>query len=124
MQLVVIVCCSEKDLTLGLLLFTEDESSASLDDLEGFGLGLSALKLEHDLLGVLSLLPENGLGLTTETFLLHIISSLSLGDERVLALLILRYLVDSVLLGLPAVGSLGLWNMHHFFLLLTNKIMN
>ena len=116
--------CSEKDHTLGLLLFTEDESSASLDDLVRFGLGLSALKLEHNLLGVLSLLPENGLGLTTKTFLLHIISSLSLGDERVLALLILRYLVDSVLLGLPAVGSLRLWNMHHFFLLLTNKIMN
>tara|TARA_B100000780_G_C20706294_1_gene280820 strand:- start:125 stop:493 length:369 start_codon:yes stop_codon:yes gene_type:complete len=116
--------CSEKDLTLGVLLFTEDESSASLDDLVGFGLGDSAFKLEDDLLGVLCLLPENGLGLTTETFLLHIISSLSLGDERVLALLILRYLVHSVLLGLPAEGSLRLWNMHHFFLLLTNKIMN
>ena len=73
--------CSEKDHTLGLLLFTEDESSASLDDLVRFGLALSALKLEHDLLGVLGLLPENGLGLSTETFLLHIISSLSLGDE-------------------------------------------
>ena len=116
--------CSEKDHTLGLLLFTEDESSASLDDLVRFGLGLSALKLEHDLLGVLSLLPENRLGLSSKTFLLHIISSLSLGDERVLALLILRYLVDSMLLLLPAVGSLRLWNMHHFFLLLTNKIMN
>ena len=107
--------CSEKDHTLGLLLFTEDESSASLDDLERLGLGLGALKLEHDLLGVLCLLPENWLGLTTETFLLHIISSLSLGDEGILALLILRYLVDGMLLGFPAVGSLRLWNMHHFF---------
>lgn len=72
---------SEEDHTLGLLFFTEDESSASLDDLVGLGLGLGALKLEHDLLGVLGLLPEDWLGLTAETFLLHIISSLSLGDE-------------------------------------------
>ena len=115
MQLVVIVCCSEKDLTLGLLLFTEDESSASLDDLEGLGFGLSALELEHDLLGVLGLLPENRLGLSTETFLLHIISSLTLGEVRDLTLLILRYLVHGMLLRFPAVCPLSLWNMHHFF---------
>ena len=73
--------CSEKDHTLSLLLFTQDESSASLDHLEGLGFRLRAFELEHNLLCVLRLLPENGLGLSSESLLLHIISSLSLGDE-------------------------------------------
>ena len=107
--------CSEKDHTLGLLLFAEDESSASLDDLEGFALGLGAFKLEHDLLGILCLLSEDWFGLTSESLLLHIISSLSLGNERVLTFLILRHFVHCVLLRFPAVGSLSLWNMYHFF---------
>ena len=117
MQVVVIVelAFSEKDHTLGLLLFTEDESSASLDHLERFCLRLSAFELEHDLLGVLCLLPEDWFGLTSESLLLHIISSLSLGNEGILTFLILRDFVHCVLLRLPAVGSLSLWNMHHFF---------
>ena len=82
--------------------------------MERLGLGLRALELEHDLLGLLGLLPENRLGLSTESFLLHIISPLALGDDGVLALLVLGHLVHGVLLCLPAVGSDCLWNMHHF----------
>ena len=82
--------------------------------MERLGLGLGALELEDDLLGVLGLLPEDGLGLSTESLLLHIISPLSLGHQRVLALLVLGHLVHGVLLFLPAVSSLRLGNMHHF----------
>ena len=82
--------------------------------MEGLGLGLGALQLEHDLLGLLGLLPENRLGLPTESFLLHIISPLALGDYGVLTLLVLGHLMDGVSLLFPAVGSDCLWNMHHF----------
>ena len=114
--------CSEitPDLTLGILLFTDDDSSASLDHVEGPGFGLSALEPKHDLLCVLGLLSEDGLSLPSESLLLHIISSLSLSGGRVLTLLVLGNLVDGVLLGLPAVGPLGLWNMHHFVFLINN----
>ena len=105
---------SEEDLTLGVLFLSEDESFASLEHVEGLGLGLRALELEHDLLGLLGLIPENRLGLSTESFLLHIISPLALSDDRVLTLLVLGHLMHRVSLLFPAVGSDCLWNMHHF----------
>ena len=83
--------------------------------METLGLGLLALELEHNLLGVLGFLPEDWLGLSAETFLLRIVSSLTLSSESILTLLVLGDFVDRVLLCFPAVGSLSLWNMHHFF---------
>lgn len=53
-------------------------------------LGLQATyKLQDDLLCGLRLLAENGLRLSTEAFLLAIVPPLSLGNQRILALLVL-----------------------------------
>jgi len=105
---------SEENLTLGVLFLSEDECLASLEDVEGFGFRGGTLELEHDLLGLLGLLPENRLSLSAESFLLHVISPLTLSHNRVLALLVLRHLVHGMSLGFPAVSSDRLWNMHHF----------
>ena len=105
--------CSEQNLVGGLLFLAEDEGLASLDHTVASVLALSALKLQHDLLGVLGLLLEDGLGLTSETLLLHVVSPLSGGHDVILTLLVLRHLVDSVFLQLGAESSDLLWNMHH-----------
>lgn len=54
---------------------------------------------------------EHGLGLTTITALLAIITTLSLGEQRCLSGLVLCDLVLGVLLAVPAlaIGSSGLW---------------
>ena len=105
---------SEHDLTLGNFLLTEDEGLASFDDSERLGFGLGAFELEDDFLGVLSLLSEDWLGLSTESLLFHIISSLSLGDKGGFTRFVLGNLVGCVLLELWAVRSNSLWNMNHF----------
>ena len=61
-----------------------------------------ALKTQHDLLGGLSLLVENGLSLTTVTLLLAVVTALSLGPAGGLASLVLGHLVEGVLLALAA----------------------
>ena len=106
--------CSEHDLSLGILLFTKDNGSASFNNSEIFRFGLGALKLEGNLLGLLCLLSEDWFGLSTETFLFHIISSLTLGDKGGFTRFVLGNLVGSVLLELWAVRSNSLWNMNHF----------
>ena len=45
------------------------------------GLARSALKTQNDLLGGLGLLVEDGLGLTTVTTLLPVVTALTLGEE-------------------------------------------
>jgi hypothetical protein len=62
---------------------------------------------EDDLLGGLGLLVEDGLGLTSVTGLLSVVTPLSLGEDRVLTLLVLGHLVRGVLLAslALAVGS-------------------
>lgn len=68
------------------------------------GLALDALQPQDDLLGGLSLLVEDGLGLTTITALLAIVTTLSLGVEGSLACLVLRDLVLGVLAALLALA--------------------
>ena len=75
--------------TLGDFLLTEDEGLASLDWGHSSSLAGTTFKFESDLLGGLSLLSEDGLGLSTETLLLGIISSLTLSGGGVLSLLVL-----------------------------------
>lgn len=77
------------------------------------GLALDALQSQHNLLGGLGLLVEDRLGLTTITGLLSVVSSLSLGEERGLAGLVLGHLVLGVLAALLAlaVGVSGLGNV-------------
>jgi hypothetical protein len=60
---------------------------------------------------------ENGLGLTTITGLLTVVTSLTLGEERSLTSLVLSDLVSSVLstLGALTVGVTGLGNIDLHF---------
>ena len=108
--------CSECNLTLNIIFFTENESLASLEYSETFAFSFSALELEYDLFGLLSLLSEDWLGLPSETFLLHVISSLTLSCFRIFAFLVLRNFMKSVFLCFFTVAFKLLWNMHHFFL--------
>lgn len=69
------------------------------------GLARGALQPQDDLLGGLRLLVEDGLGLTTVTRLLAVVSSLSLREGRGLAGLVLCDLVDLVLVALTALAE-------------------
>lgn len=74
------------------------------------GLASSALKTQDDLLGGLSLLVEDRLGLTTVTTLLSIVTTLTLGEQggleeegkNISALVLTDHGVESSLLTLPA----------------------
>lgn len=83
---------------------------ASLEGKLALGLALDALQSQDNLLGGLGLLVENGLGLTTITALLSVVTALSLGEQRGLTSLVLRHLVLGVLAALLAlaVGVSGL----------------
>jgi len=78
----------------------------------------SALITENHLLGGLCLLVEDGLGLTTETLLLAVVTTLALSHHRLLALLVLRDLVQSVLAALlaRAESTAGLGDRNHLIL--------
>lgn len=64
------------------------EAVATLQNLECLALAGRACEPYDLLLCCLGLLVEDGLGLTTETSLLAVVTSLTLGQERVFALLI------------------------------------
>lgn len=83
---------------------------ASLEGKLALGLALDALQSQDNLLGGLGLLVENGLGLTTITALLSVVTALSLGEQRGLTSLVLGHLVLGVLAALLAlaVGVSGL----------------
>ena len=74
-----------------------------------------ALETEDNLLGGLCLLVEHRLGLTTETGLLPVVTTLTLSVDGVLTLLVLGHLVRSVLTALLAlaVGAACLWDVDH-----------
>merc|ERR1739848_242587 len=63
----------------------------------------------------LGLLVEHGLGLSTISLLLHVVTALALGKQRRLANLVLRHLVHGVALALaaPAKGAALLGDVHH-----------
>ena len=70
-------CCSECNLTLNIIFFTKNESLASLEYSETFAFSFCALELEYDLFGLLSLLSEDWLGLSSETGLLSVVAALA-----------------------------------------------
>ena len=78
------------------------------------GLANNTFQSQHNLLGSLGFLVENGLGLTTETRLFTVITSLTLGKQGSLTSFVLSNLVLSVLTtGLTlTVGLSGLWNVN------------
>ena len=101
-------------MTLLLLVTTKFKVLASLERKLSLGLADSAFQTEDDLLGGLSLLVENLLGLTTITALLTIVTTLSLGIEGGLTSLVLGDLVLGVLAALLAlaVSLSGLGNVN------------
>ena len=75
---------------------------------------LLAFHTEHDLLGGLGLLLEDGLGLTSKTLLLSVVTTLSLGKDGSLSSLVLGNLVQGVLSALlgSTEGLAGLGNVN------------
>lgn len=86
---------------------------AALQRQLALGLALDAFQAQDNLLCGLGLLVENGLGLTTVTALLAVVTALTLGEEGSLAGLVLGHLVLGVLAALLAlaVGVTGLGNV-------------
>ena len=68
-------------------------------------LRVDARELQGDLLGLLGLLSEDGLGLSAETGLLRLVSPISLGQATRLAFLVLRHLVRYMLLAVFAISA-------------------
>jgi len=83
----------DKGGVLLLLVTTELKVLASLERNVRSVLALGALESEHDLLGGLGLLVEDGLGLTTVTLLLPVVTTLTLSVQRSLTSLVLGDLV-------------------------------
>jgi len=75
-----------------------------------------AFHSQDNLLCGLGLLLEDGLGLTTETGLFAIVSSLTLGEKRGLTSLVLSHLMEAMTLAFAAAaeGVSGFWNVDHF----------
>lgn len=86
----------DKSGVLLLLVTTELEVLATLEGNVRSVLALGALETENDLLGGLGLLVEDGLGLTTVTLLLPVVTTLTLSVERSLTGLVLGDLVGAV----------------------------
>ena len=76
----------------------QDEGLAPANDSQLHCLCLGANEFEGDLLGLLGLLSEDGLGLATESGLLGSVATRSLGLFRVLAFLVLSNLEFHVFL--------------------------
>ena len=72
----------DKGGTLGLLVTAKLEVLAALEGELGLGLALRALEAQHDLLGRLGLLVEDGLRLASVSGLLAVVPALALGEER------------------------------------------
>ena len=101
--------------TLGLL-GTKLEVFGPLKGQMLLGLTFLALQTENDLTCGLRLLVEDGLGLTSETHLLGVITTLSLGKVRGLSGLVLGDLVDLMLAALlaSAEGLTFFGHVNHF----------
>lgn len=103
---------SEDGSTLGNFLLSKNECLATLDRVQSSSLACTAFELENNLLGSLGLLSEDGLGLTSVSFLFGIISSLSLSDGGVLTFLVLRHLVNLMLFAFTTVSSFRFGSVH------------
>ena len=98
------------------LLGTKLEVLSPLQSQMLLSLALLALQPQNNLPGSLGLLVEDGLGLSSETHLLGVVTTLSLGEVGGLSGLVLGNLVDLVLAALlaGAEGLAFLGYVHHF----------
>ena len=104
------------DIGLVLLDGRKLEVLATLEGLLDLVAADGALKSKDHLLGCFRLLVEHGLGLTTKTSLLAVVTTLTLGVDAILALLVLGDLVGGVLSALlrGAESVLSLGDGDHF----------
>merc|ERR1711931_221877 len=104
-------------LSLLLLLASKLEMLASFDDDLIFALAIRAFQSEDDLFRGLGLLSEDGLGLTSVSLLLAVVTPFALSLERILAFFVLRYFVQSVFsaFGRGAESPTSFGNVHHFY---------
>lgn len=102
-------------LALSLLVTSQFKMLASLNSQHPLrsAVGLNTLQSQHNLLCSFSLFAENRLSLPTIATLFPVITPLSLGIQRILALLVLCHLVGLVLPTFLAEGPAGLRNVHH-----------
>merc|ERR1719378_549603 len=102
-------------LSLALLLSSQLEVLGSLDRDLVLPLALSALQPQDQLLGGLGLLPQDGLGLTSEPLLLAVVPTTTLGLLGLSGLLVLGHLEGLVgqALGVGAVRPAELGPVHH-----------
>merc|ERR1719284_2223245 len=100
-------------LSLALLLSSQLKVLGSLDWALVLPLAICALQPQHQLLGGLGLLPQDGLGLTSESLLLPIIPTSTLGLLGLGRLLVLSHLHLDVLLAPGAVSVAGLGHVNH-----------
>jgi hypothetical protein len=107
-------CLELQSLTLLLLVTTKLEVLTTLQSQLSLGLTNNTLQTQDNLLGSLSFLVEDWLGLTTVTGLLTVVTTLTLGEKRSFTSLVLGDLVLGVLSALLTltVGSSGLWNVN------------
>jgi len=98
------------------LLGTKLEMLGSLQSQMLLGLTFLALQPQNNLTGGLGLLVKHGLGLSSKSHLLGVVTTLSLGEVRSLSGLVLGDLVVLVLTALftSAVGLTFLGYIHHF----------
>jgi hypothetical protein len=95
-------------------LLSQLEMLGSLQTQLLLGLTFLTFQTQDNLTRSLGLLVENGLGLSTETHLLGIVTSLSLCEIGSLTSLVLGHLVDGVLLALASTVGLAFFgNIHH-----------
>ena len=99
-------------LSLALLVASQLEVLAALQGSLLAVLALCALHTQHNLLGGLGLLPEDGLSLATKSLLLAVVTTTTLGGAALLGLFVLGHLVQFVAPALLAEGLALLGNVH------------
>merc|ERR1719219_1876328 len=100
-------------LSLALLLSAQLEVLRSLDWALVLPLALSALQPQHQLLGGLGLLPQDGFGLPAESLLLAIVPASALSLLGLRGLLVLGHLHLHVLVALGAEGVTTFGHVNH-----------
>ena len=102
-------------MALSLLITSQLKMLASLNSQDSLlsTFGLNTFKPQYNLLCSFSLFLENRLSLPTIATLFPVITPLSLGIQRILALLVLCHFVGLVLPTLLTENPVGFWNVHH-----------
>merc|ERR550539_1253599 len=100
-------------LSLALLFSAELVVFGPLDGTLILPLALRALQPQYQLLGSLGLLPQDGLGLTSESLLLAIVPASALGLLGLGGLLVLSHLHLDVLVALGAEGVTTFGHVNH-----------